>query len=90
MNVSLWVFFLSPRWLILLTKPSIIQNSPWILLRLCPMVSAFTRDKRGPGRRELWFRHLSAPMGCYVSFRGAGLGVKGQQEDFLCLRQLGV
>lgn len=75
MNVSLWVF-LSPRWLILLIKPSIIQNSPWILsfLRLCSMGSAFTRDKRGPGRRELWFRHLFAPMCCYVSFRRFRVG----------------
>lgn len=91
MNVSLWVF-LSPRWLILLIKPSIIQNSPWILsfLRLCSMGSAFTRDNKGQAEGSCGSDTSLLPCVAMLASGGSGLGVKGQQEDFLCLRQLGV
>lgn len=53
-------------------------------------VSAFTQDKRGPGRRDCVSDTSLPPCVAMLASGGAGLWVKGQQDDSLCLRQLGV
>lgn len=72
MNVSLWVFFFNlSRRLILLTKPSITQNSPWIL-------GSLLSPETNEGQAEGTVSDTSLPpCVAMLASGGAGLWVKG-------------
>lgn len=91
MNVSLWVFYL-PDGLFYLLSPQLSRTHHGFSVSFASVLWALLSPETNEGQAEGSCGSDTSLLPCVAMLAsgGAGLRVKGQQEDFLCLRQLGV